>query len=117
MFDERLRAYAFKSHYGAHAHNSYLELTLELGVPFALAFVSMLLFVVAAGLRTAWRVKDHAYRSALAALVGALCGGLVGATWESWLIAVGSFGAFNFWMVLAILTRANRLPHHVWIRE
>jgi O-antigen ligase len=114
IFGEYQARHYFLRHTGTHVHNSYLELAMELGVPLAALFVVMLLYVVTRGTRVIRQLHAHRDRAVMGALLGAMVGGMTGAFWESWLIAAGSFGAFQFWFVTALVAQAYQFDRDVW---
>jgi O-antigen ligase len=86
---------------GYYFHNSYLGLAVQVGVIGALVFYLPLVALALAEWRTPGRLDEGALRYALR---GVLFTGLVVATFESWIYAMGNAHAFPFWTSVMLLT-------------
>jgi O-antigen ligase len=82
------------------AHNSYLEVAVDLGWP---GFV-MLVVLVASGLVAAWAIvrKPGPHRAFATVLLAGIVGGAVEGLFESGLLAAGSLLGLPFWIVVTL---------------
>jgi O-antigen ligase len=86
--------------YSSRVENAYLATLLEIGLAGLVLLIGTLALVAA----PAWRARAVASdRVALAGTGGAFVAGLVLATVQSYLFAVGGTGALPFWLVAALL--------------
>ena len=93
----------------AHAHNIFLQVAVDVGIPGLVAYLALLILALGAGLRVAKEqaraLPGASYRAA--SLVGALVGlhiyGLADA------LAPGSRPALVYWVVLGLLAALDRI--------
>jgi O-antigen ligase len=112
--EDRLLAVVNRSTYfaefrGGYAHNSYIGLTLQLGLVGSATFFLPLALLLWNGLSDMLRARElerhHAFTmTLLAALILSLT--------ESWIYSLGNAMAFPFWIVTMLLVR-----HHVLARS
>ena len=97
-------------------HNSYLGLSLQIGILGATAFFAPLLLVAIKGIQLSMRVKDPM----MTMFVGPLIAGLVISLTESWLYSAGNSQSLPFWILFGILVRlvlkTQRMPVEVFPR-
>ncbi len=103
----------FEEHAGAYAHNVYLGLVSQLGIVGACFFFGPLAIF---WIRNAFHI-DRSTSSSLhwlhPALNSILLGGLIHATFESWIYSAGNFVNFVFWMIFILQYQLNRINLHV----
>ena len=92
----------FFEHSGAYVHNSYLGLSLQIGLLGAAIFFYPLIFVALKGVRASMKSKEDFM---LSSLVGTLIAGLVICFTESWIYSAGNAQSLPFWTLFGILVR------------
>jgi len=92
----------FFEHSGAMVHNSYLGLSLQIGLLGAAIFFYPLILVALKGVRASMKSKEDFM---LSSLVGTLIAGLVICFTESWIYSAGNSQSLPFWMLFGILVR------------
>ncbi len=92
----------FFEHGGAMVHNSYLGLSLQIGLLGAAIFFYPLILVALKGVRASMKSKED---SMLSSLVGTLIAGLVICFTESWIYSAGNSQSLPFWIMFGILVR------------
>lgn len=85
---------------GFYAYNSFLGITVQLGVFGFLLFFSPLFYILFKPVKS----PDPF----LYALMGIMIGGLIVGFFESWIYSVGNAFAFSFWVVVALLLRLKK---------
>ena len=106
---ELLEIHSDRIHYhqGAHVHNSYLSLLLQVGLLGAIPIVLLLLTAVRRSGRAI--LREHESSSIPSGHAGVLLamfvGGLAHAFVESWLFATGNLNSLIFWPVWFMLLR------------
>lgn len=91
----------FLKHGGAMVHNSYLGLSLQIGILGAGVFFSWMFITAIKGIRSCLKIRDPL----LSALVGTLVAGLIISLTESWLYSAGNSQSLPFWVSFGILVR------------
>lgn len=102
-----LFGYRFFEHAGAMAHNSYLGLSVQIGILGAAIFFLPLILVAIKGFRVSVRAKDDIM---LSSLLATLVAGLVICFTESWLYSAGNAQSLPFWVLFGILVRLVMNP-------
>jgi O-antigen ligase len=92
----------FREFAGAAAHNSYLGVTLQLGLIGATLFFGPLFWLLVRELRLSRQGRLPLVRYALQ---GVLIAGLVAGLAESWIYSVGNAFVFPFWTSVMLLVR------------
>ena len=82
-------------------HNSYLGLSLQIGILGSGVFFSWMFLTAIKGIRSCLRIRDPL----LSALVGTLVAGLMISLTESWLYSAGNSQSLPFWVSFGILAR------------
>ncbi len=91
----------FLKHGGAMVHNSYLGLSLQIGILGAGVFFSWMFITAFKGIRLCLRIRNLL----VSALVGTLVAGLTICLTESWLYSAGNSQSLPFWVLFGILVR------------
>jgi hypothetical protein len=96
----------FLKHGGAMVHNSYLGLSLQIGILGAGVFFSWMFLTAIKGIRSCLRTRN----SLMSILVGTLVAGLTISLTESWLYSAGNSQSLPFWVLFGILARLLMEP-------
>jgi O-antigen ligase len=91
----------FFTHGGAMVHNSYLGLSLQVGILGAAVFFFLIFLVVIKGIQASMKTKDLMF----SILTGTLVAGLVISFTESWLYSAGNSQSLPFWILFGMLVR------------
>jgi O-antigen ligase len=91
----------FLRHGGAMVHNSYLGLSVQIGILGAVIFFSWMLLTAIKGIRSCLRTRNPL----VSMLVGTLVAGLTISLTESWLYSAGNSQSLPFWVLFGILAR------------
>jgi O-antigen ligase len=91
----------FLKHGGAMVHNSYLGLSLQIGILGAGVFFSWMFLTAIKGIRSCVRIRNPLISALVATLVAALIISLT----ESWLYSAGNSQSLPFWVLFGILAR------------
>jgi O-antigen ligase len=82
-------------------HNSYLGLSVQIGILGAVIFFSWMLLTAIKGIRSCLRTRNPL----VSMLVGTLVAGLTISLTESWLYSAGNSQSLPFWVLFGILAR------------
>ncbi len=85
---------------GKTAHNAFLGIAVQMGIPGFLLFFSPLIYILLMPIKTKEKTTY--------CITGMVIGGLVSGLFESWMYSVGSAFAFSFWIGIAILLRLKK---------
>lgn len=88
-------------HWGQYIHNSYLGISLQLGLPGLIILFSPLFTLLFKELSLREKSQTSLLRYALQA---SLIAGLLICIYESWIYSVGSLLTFPFWIIVMLLT-------------
>ncbi len=91
----------------AHAHNVFLQVALDLGIPGLIVYGSLIILSVVLG----WRIatKDPQLRSVSIGLIAGLCAFHVYGLADT--IAIGAKPTLLLWVIFALLGVANQISH------
>ena len=110
----------FLEHSGAYVHNSYIGLVSQLGLLGAfIFFVPLTLFFLGHAYQIQ-RMPSGANRWLALALNASVLGGLINATFESWLYAAGNAFTFPFWVTVVLayqLSHSREEPPGEYLRQ
>lgn len=103
--------YGYYSQRQPGAHNLFLQVALDLGIPGAIAFAALVIAALARGLR-AQRALEHDGDAALSFLAAGGLAGLAAVLVQGLIdiAAWGTKGGFVLWLVLALLWSLTRYP-------
>lgn len=90
---------------GYPLHNSYLQITQELGVVGLLVVLVSVFFAVFKSLRSnKWIRQNPKFRHTYAGFAGVVLAGVFSAMFESWLIAPGNLATLPFWCAVGVVS-------------
>lgn len=92
----------FLEHHGSAVHNSYLGLSIQVGIPAAIIFYVPLILVTIRSYKNCIRYGDKHEVILVACIVAGLTLGI----WESWLYSAGSTASLPFWIIFGVMVRS-----------
>ncbi len=95
-----LRYVIFPKRFGGYIHNSYLGMTLQLGILGFIIFFSPLFILL---FKELFSRQDNDIPLLRYALRASLIAGLMCAIFESWVYSVGNAQTFPFWIIIMLL--------------
>ncbi len=96
---------------GYPLHNSYLQITQEVGLLGLIVVGAVLIYCLGSSLNPShWVSKNAQLRYNFAGFMGAATAGICSAIFESWLIAPGNLGTLPFWCACGVVVSVSKRP-------